>query len=124
MSADAEGQVSRTRRADEARRRQRISCRRPIVMNEVEFLEALGRRLATLRRQAGLTQRGLGFRAALSESQIYRIESGTRRALFTVYAPEGVGEQTVRNHLEDIRDNVLLVAPEARTEELDVVGTG
>ena len=48
-------------------------------MNEVEFLEGLGRRLATLRRQAGLTQRALGFRAALSESQIYRIESGARR---------------------------------------------
>ena len=53
-----------------------------------------------------------------------RIESDTRRALFTVYAPEGVGEQAVRSHLEDVRDNVLLVAPQARTEVLDVVGAG
>ena len=53
-----------------------------------------------------------------------RIESNTRRALFTVYAPEGVDERAVRTHLEDIRDNVLLVAPEARTEVLDVVGAG
>jgi hypothetical protein len=38
--------------------------------------------------------------------------------LFAVYAPAGVGEEPVRAHLEDIRANVQLVAPEARTVEL------
>ena len=53
-----------------------------------------------------------------------RIGPGTRSTLFTVYAPEGVSEQAVRQHLEDIRDNVLLVAPDGRAEVLEVVGAG
>jgi DNA/RNA-binding domain of Phe-tRNA-synthetase-like protein len=47
-----------------------------------------------------------------------RITPQTRNAFFAVYAPAGVGEDTVRAHLEDIRANVQLVAPEARTLEL------
>jgi DNA/RNA-binding domain of Phe-tRNA-synthetase-like protein len=50
------------------------------------------------------------------------IEPETRRALFIVYAPEGIGAQAVREHLQDIRDNVLLVAPGALVEELHVYG--
>ena len=53
-----------------------------------------------------------------------RIGPGTRSALFTVYAREGVSEQAVREHLEDIRHNVLLVAPDGQTEALEVVGAG
>ncbi len=53
-----------------------------------------------------------------------RIGPGTRSTLFTVYAPVGVGEQAVREHLEDIRHNVLLVAPDGQTELLKVVGAG
>ena len=53
-----------------------------------------------------------------------RIGPGTRSTLFTVYAPEGVGEQAVREHLEDVRDNVLLAAPGGQTELLEVVGAG
>ncbi len=53
-----------------------------------------------------------------------RIGPGTRSTLFTVYAPEGVGERAVREHLEDIRDNVLSVAPDGQTEVLEVVGAG
>jgi DNA/RNA-binding domain of Phe-tRNA-synthetase-like protein len=45
-----------------------------------------------------------------------RITVETRAVLFAVYAPVGVGEGDVRRHLEDIRANVLLVAPEAKTE--------
>jgi DNA/RNA-binding domain of Phe-tRNA-synthetase-like protein len=45
-----------------------------------------------------------------------RITAETRAALFAVYAPAGVGEGHVRRHLEDIRANVLLVSPEAKTE--------
>jgi DNA/RNA-binding domain of Phe-tRNA-synthetase-like protein len=51
-----------------------------------------------------------------------RIVPATRRVLFTVYAPAGIGEQAVRQHLEDIQANVWLVAPEAETEHLEVYG--
>ena len=44
-----------------------------------------------------------------------RITPQTGEVLFGVYAPAGVGENAVRDHLEDIRANVLLVAPEAET---------
>jgi DNA/RNA-binding domain of Phe-tRNA-synthetase-like protein len=49
-----------------------------------------------------------------------RITAATRNALFTAYAPPGVDPSTVRVHLEDIRDNVLLVAPDAVVERLEV----
>jgi DNA/RNA-binding domain of Phe-tRNA-synthetase-like protein len=52
-----------------------------------------------------------------------RITSETREVLFTVYAPPGIGEQAVREHLNDIRENVLLIAPEADVEGLEVYGT-
>ena len=41
-----------------------------------------------------------------------------------VHRGEGLSEQAVREHLEDIRHNVLLVAPDAQTELLEVVGAG
>jgi DNA/RNA-binding domain of Phe-tRNA-synthetase-like protein len=47
-----------------------------------------------------------------------RILPRTTAALFAVYAPAGIGETAVRQHLEDIRSGVLLIAPEARTETL------
>ena len=52
-----------------------------------------------------------------------RITPETRQVLFTVYAPAGIGEQAVYDHLQDIQANVLLVAPEANTELLEVYGT-
>lgn len=48
----------------------------------------------------------------------------TERVLFTVYAPPGVAEQAVSDHLNDIRDYVLLVAPEAKVEMLRVHRAG
>lgn len=53
-----------------------------------------------------------------------RITPETRQVLFTVYAPAGIGEQAVYEHLQDIQANVLLVAPEADTELLEVYGVG
>ncbi len=52
-----------------------------------------------------------------------RITAGTQQVLFTVYAPPGIREEAVCRHLEDIRDNVLLVAPQAQVETLKVYGT-
>ncbi|MGC9334914.1 MAG: phenylalanine--tRNA ligase beta subunit-related protein [Anaerolineae bacterium] len=42
-----------------------------------------------------------------------QIQPETRQVLFTTYAPPGIGDQAVRHHLETIRDNVRIVAPEA-----------
>jgi DNA/RNA-binding domain of Phe-tRNA-synthetase-like protein len=47
-----------------------------------------------------------------------RITLETQEVLFAAYAPAGVGENAVRNHLQDIRANVLLLAPEAKTGPL------
>lgn len=49
-----------------------------------------------------------------------RLTPDTRHALFAVYAPRGIDPALVRGHLEDLRDNVLLVAPDARVEALEV----
>jgi len=50
-----------------------------------------------------------------------QINAGTRNVVFTVYVPAGIGEQTVTEHLQDIRDYVLLIAPQAHVEVLKVV---
>jgi DNA/RNA-binding domain of Phe-tRNA-synthetase-like protein len=52
-----------------------------------------------------------------------RITSATRRVFFTVYAPPGIGEQAVYQHLQDIQANARLIAPQAETELLKVYGT-
>jgi hypothetical protein len=41
---------------------------------------------------------------------------------FTVYAPAGIGEDTVLNHLHDLQQNVLFVAPRAQVEMLQACG--
>lgn len=50
------------------------------------------------------------------------INAQTRSVVFTVYAPDGVAEETVLNHLRDLQANVLLIAPGAYTELLHVFG--
>lgn len=49
-----------------------------------------------------------------------QIRPGTRRVLFTVYAPPGIEKAAVQQHLQDIQANVLFVAPQAQTELLAV----
>jgi DNA/RNA-binding domain of Phe-tRNA-synthetase-like protein len=53
-----------------------------------------------------------------------RITSETQRVFFAVYAPAGIGEQAVHEHLQDIHANVLLIAAEAEVELMEVYGTG
>jgi DNA/RNA-binding domain of Phe-tRNA-synthetase-like protein len=48
----------------------------------------------------------------------------TKSALFTVYAPPGIDEQVVYDHLVDIRENVTLVAQEATVEVMHVFSAG
>jgi DNA/RNA-binding domain of Phe-tRNA-synthetase-like protein len=50
------------------------------------------------------------------------INAQTRHVVFTVYAPAGIGEGTVLNHLQDLQQNVLLIAPNAQAELLQVFG--
>ena len=47
-----------------------------------------------------------------------RITHATTRVVFAVYAPAGVPRDTVARHLDDLRENVELIAPGARTEAL------
>ena len=49
-----------------------------------------------------------------------QINANTRHVVFTVYAPDGIHEQTVMDHLQDIRDYVLLIAPQAQAELIKV----
>lgn len=49
-----------------------------------------------------------------------RITPDTRSVLFVVYAPQGVGERAVRAHLGDVRDNVLVVSPQATVDSLEI----
>jgi DNA/RNA-binding domain of Phe-tRNA-synthetase-like protein len=49
-----------------------------------------------------------------------RITPDTHDVFFAVYAPPGIGELLVRRHLEDLRDAVLLIVPNASLEALEV----
>jgi DNA/RNA-binding domain of Phe-tRNA-synthetase-like protein len=49
-----------------------------------------------------------------------RIKGDTKRVLFTTYAPPGIATEAVLAHLEEIRDGVLSITPEATIELLKV----
>ena len=49
-----------------------------------------------------------------------QVTAETRNVLFTVYAPEGITPETAQCHLEDTRDLVWLIAPDAEIVELRV----
>ncbi len=49
-----------------------------------------------------------------------QIAPNTRSAVFTIYAPAGITPQQVQRQLEEIRDNILIVAPQAQVETLEV----
>lgn len=61
---------------------------------------------------------GIVSTVLLGPDQRSRITPETRNVLFAAYAPAGVGEEAVRRQLDAIRANVLLVAPDARTDAL------
>lgn len=50
------------------------------------------------------------------------ISAQTRNVAFTVYAPAGIAEETVSNHLHDLQENVLIITPYAQVEMLQVFG--
>jgi len=49
------------------------------------------------------------------------VDDGTRSALFAVYAPAGIGEEKVWTHLEDIRQYILKVSPDAHSSDIKVL---
>ncbi len=49
-----------------------------------------------------------------------RITPETRQVFYGVYAVPGIGQQAVQHHLEDIRSNIMLFAPDAEVESLAV----
>jgi DNA/RNA-binding domain of Phe-tRNA-synthetase-like protein len=51
-----------------------------------------------------------------------QIQPGTRNVIYTTYAPAGIGEQAVSEHLQDIQEYVRLFAPDGKTEMLQVFG--
>ena len=51
-----------------------------------------------------------------------QINTDTHSVVFTVYAPAGIDEQLVTQHLQDMRDYVLVIAPQAQMELLQVFG--
>ncbi len=51
-----------------------------------------------------------------------QITDGTRNVVFTVYAPAGINEQAVTQHLHDIQKYVVIIAPQAQVELLKVYG--
>ncbi len=53
-----------------------------------------------------------------------QITSETKQVFFSTYAPAGIEEQAVRQHLENIRDNVEIIAPEAEVMSLQVFVAG
>jgi DNA/RNA-binding domain of Phe-tRNA-synthetase-like protein len=53
-----------------------------------------------------------------------QITPGTVNAAFTIYAPPGIQPDDVHRQLEAISENVLLFAPDASIERLEVLGAG
>lgn len=69
-------------------------------------------------------QRGILSSVIYGPDQRTRIRPETTRVLFTTYGPPGIETSVMTAHLEQLRDNVRLVAPEAAVETLQVFGTG
>ena len=51
-----------------------------------------------------------------------QIKPSTRNVIFTVYAPPGISKQSVTQHLQNIKENVLLFAPQSQVELLQIYG--
>jgi DNA/RNA-binding domain of Phe-tRNA-synthetase-like protein len=68
-------------------------------------------------------QEGVISSIVYGPDQRTQITRETRNVLFAVYAPAGIGAQTVQAHLQDIRDYVLIVSPGATVKTLRVFDT-
>jgi len=51
-----------------------------------------------------------------------QLTESTRNVVFTVYAPAGIDKQAIVQHLQDMRDYVKVIAPQAKVELLEIYG--
>ena len=51
-----------------------------------------------------------------------QITPATRNVIYTTYAPAGIDEQAITEHLQDIQEYVRLFTPHARLQLLQVYG--
>jgi DNA/RNA-binding domain of Phe-tRNA-synthetase-like protein len=51
-----------------------------------------------------------------------QITESTRNVVFTVYAPAGIEGRAIESHLQDMRDYVRVIAPQATVELMEVYG--
>ncbi len=65
-------------------------------------------------------QKGVISSIIYGPDQRTQITPATQNVIFTAYAPPGIDEQTVVEHLQHIRDNVIVFAPQAQVESLKV----
>ncbi|MEW6239739.1 MAG: phenylalanine--tRNA ligase beta subunit-related protein [Chloroflexota bacterium] len=65
-------------------------------------------------------QRGVISSIIYGPDQRTQITASTRNVVFTVYAPAGIDEPLIMQHLQDMRDYVLIVAPQAEVELLKI----
>jgi DNA/RNA-binding domain of Phe-tRNA-synthetase-like protein len=68
-------------------------------------------------------QAGIISNIIYGPDQRTQITESTRNVVFTVYAPAGIDEQAIMQHLQNMRDYVMVIAPQAEVELLKVFGT-
>jgi DNA/RNA-binding domain of Phe-tRNA-synthetase-like protein len=65
-------------------------------------------------------QRGIISSILYGPDQRTQITPETRNVVFTAYAPPGIDERAVAEHLQHIQENVMVFAPQAQVELLKV----
>lgn len=67
-------------------------------------------------------QTGIISNIIYGPDQRTQITASTRNVVFTVYAPAGIDEQLIAQHLQDMRNYAMVITPEAKVELLEVYG--
>ena len=67
-------------------------------------------------------QMGIISNIIYGPDQRTQITAETRNVIFTVYAPAGIDKAIITQHLQDMRDDVLVIAPQAQVELLEAYG--
>jgi DNA/RNA-binding domain of Phe-tRNA-synthetase-like protein len=65
-------------------------------------------------------QEGIISSIIYGPDQRTQITPETKNVIFTVYAPAGIEEQAVREHLEHIQENIRIFSPQAEMQHLDI----
>ncbi len=68
-------------------------------------------------------QKGVISSIIYGPDQRTQVTPSTRNVMFTVYAPAGIHPTAVEKHLEQLRDYVFVIAPQAQVEMLSVFGS-